>query len=180
MSALAAKDGADAGESEAGVVIHASAVAIQEAGVLIRGPSGAGKSALASALIAAARNVGAFARLIGDDRIGLENRAGRLIARGHPAIQGKIERRGQGVVEVPFLSAAVVRLVIDLEASIPPRFPDQGDRATLIGARLPRLRLPQCIATADLAFSALLFFSTHIGNRSGAQQERQDNLTVGG
>ena len=46
--------------------VHASAVAIGEAGILIRGPSGAGKSSLALALIALAQLQGRFARLIAD------------------------------------------------------------------------------------------------------------------
>ncbi len=80
--------------------LHASAVVIAEAGVLICGPSGAGKSSLAFALITAAEDAGLFARLVGDDRIGIESRGGRLIAHGHPMILGKIERRGQGIFEI--------------------------------------------------------------------------------
>ena len=94
--------------------IHASAVAIGEAGVLIRGASGSGKSRLALALIAGARAAGVFARLIGDDRIRLERGNGRLIARGHPLILGQIEQRGAGILRTPFIAAAVVRLVVDI------------------------------------------------------------------
>src|ERR1700704_7090858 len=105
--------------------LYASAVVIGEAGVLIRGPSGAGKSSLAFALIAAAEDAGLFACLVGDDRIGIESRGGRLIAYGHPMILGKIEWRGQGIFEVPFLPAAVVKLVIGLagEGDALPRYP---------------------------------------------------------
>jgi HPr kinase/phosphorylase len=138
--------------------LHASAVVIGEAGVLIRGRSGAGKSSLAFALIRATKSGGSFARLIGDDRIGVELRGGRLIARGHPVILGKIERRGQGIIEVPFLGAAVVRLVIDLvdAKEAPPRHPEPGhDHVILAGVRLPFLPLRQDAAVCDLVVAVL-------------------------
>jgi HPr kinase/phosphorylase len=142
--------------------IHASAVAIKEAGVLIRGPSGAGKSSLALALIAAGEISGFFARLIGDDRISLESRGGRLIARAHPLILGRIERRGLGILEVPCLAAAVVRLVVDLvfPDERAPRWPEpDGDRIRLDGVSLPRLRLPRESAGGDQAQTVLQFFN---------------------
>lgn len=138
--------------------LHASAVVIGEAGVLILGPSGAGKSSLAFALIAAAEQMGFFARLIGDDRIGITSRSGRLIARGHPLILGKIERRSQGLFEIPFLAAAVVRLVIGLggkDAPVP-RYPDEDSRHVILGGtKLPFVQLRQDAASRDLAASVL-------------------------
>jgi len=138
--------------------LHASAVVIGEAGVLIRGPSGAGKSSLAFALITAAEEAGFFARLVGDDRIGIESRGGRLIACGHPMILGKIERRGQGIFEIPFLSAAVVRLVIGLagEDEALPRYPEPDhDRIELAGVTLPFFPMRQDAAAAGLALAVL-------------------------
>ena len=126
--------------------------------MLIRGPSGAGKSSLAFALIAAAGHAGLFARLVGDDRIGIASRGGRLIAHGHPLILGTIERRGQGIFEIPFLPAAVVRLVIGLagEAEAPPRYPRQGDdHIVLAGVKLPFLPLRQDVASCDRALAVL-------------------------
>jgi HPr kinase/phosphorylase len=139
--------------------LHASAVVIGEAGVLISGPSGAGKSSLALALIAAAESAGFFARLIGDDRIGVESRGGRVIARGHPLILGKIERRGQGICELPFLAAAVVRLLIRLDggkAAPPPRLPDEAHgHVVLAGVKVPFMQLRQDAAASDLAAAVL-------------------------
>ncbi len=126
--------------------------------MLIRGPSGAGKSSLAFALIAAAEDAGLFARLVGDDRVGIESRGGRLIAYGHPMILGKIERRGQGIFEIPFLPAAVIRLVIGLagESEAPPRYPkpDHG-HIELAGVTLPFLPMRQDAAPAGLALAVL-------------------------
>jgi HPr kinase/phosphorylase len=137
--------------------LHASAVVIAEAGVLIRGPSGAGKSSLAFALITAAEDAGLFARLVGDDRIGIESRGGRLIAYGHPMILGKIERRGQGIFEIPFLPAAVVRLVIGFAGEDElPRYPKPDhDHIELAGVTLPFFRVRQDAAAAGLALAVL-------------------------
>jgi HPr kinase/phosphorylase len=138
--------------------LHATAVVIGEAGILITGPPGAGKSRLALALIAAAGSAGTFARLVGDDRIGIERRGDRLIARGHPAILGKIERRGHGIHEIPFLAAAVVRLVVSIGGNPqpPPRLPDEADaHVVLAGMRLPFAGLRQDAAACDLAAAVL-------------------------
>ncbi|MGB6176934.1 MAG: aldolase [Methylocella sp.] len=138
--------------------LHASAVVIGEAGVLIHGPSGAGKSSLAFALIAAAEDAGLFARLVGDDRIGIESRGGRLIAYGHPMILGKIERRGHGIFEMPFLPSAVVRLVIGLagEDEALPRYPKPDhDHIELAGVTLPFFPVRQDAAAAGLALAVL-------------------------
>lgn len=145
---------------EVRIRMHASAVVIREAGLLIQGPSGSGKSSLALALIAMAETAGWFARLVGDDQISLESRNGRLIARGHPLILGQIERRGQGILRVPFLPAAVVRLVIDLESSDGvTRFPEHGEeRIELAGVSLPFLRLHREDAASDLALAVLQLF----------------------
>jgi len=131
---------------------------ICEAGVLILGPSGCGKSALALRLIAAAEAAGYFARLVGDDRVAISVHGNRLIARGHPSILGKIERRGHGIAEVPFVDAAVLRLAIRLagpEEAVP-RYPepDHG-HISVAGIELPSVVLRQDAAQADLAFAAL-------------------------
>lgn len=98
----------------AGPSIHANCVVAGEHGVLIRGPSGAGKSSFSVRLIGQAETAGLFARLVSDDRTHLEARNGRLVATAAPQIAGMIERRGVGVLTVPWLGAAVVRLVVDL------------------------------------------------------------------
>lgn len=94
--------------------LHATAVAVDGRAVLIRGVSRSGKSSLALALIATANRDGVPACLVGDDRILVEAADGRLTARGHPLIRGLIERRGVGVVKLPFAEEAEVRLVVDL------------------------------------------------------------------
>src|SRR5947209_227017 len=113
MSMRAAVTDCDAAATP-GPYIHATALAIRETGILIRGASGSGKSRLALELIGEASRRGLFARLVGDDRIAIAARAGRLIARGHPAIAGRIESRGEGILNVSHEGAVVVRLLVDL------------------------------------------------------------------
>lgn len=114
--------------------LTASAIVYHGAGILIRGAPGAGKSTLALMLIDDG------GRLVGDDRVHLGARNGRIIASGHGAVPGLIELRGRGLVERPFERSAIVRLVVDCVA------PDRIERlpepssltATLLGVRLPR------------------------------------------
>lgn len=124
--------------------LHASAVAIGETGILIRGKSGAGKSSLALALLALATQTGRFGCLIGDDRVEISQCNGRLIARGHAAIRGMIERRGDGIVPIAHEPAAVLDLIIDLlPAAEVERHPaPDGRQAEVCGVKLPRLALP--------------------------------------
>jgi serine kinase of HPr protein (carbohydrate metabolism regulator) len=123
---------------------HATALAIGEAGLLIRGPSGAGKSRLALDLLAEAGRRGLFARLVGDDRVALAHHAGRLLARPHPAIAGRIESRGEAILDLPHEHAVVVRLVVDIQpanADAPARLPAPDPTTQLCGLDLPALTL---------------------------------------
>jgi HPr kinase/phosphorylase len=122
--------------------LHASAVVIGEAGIVICGRSGRGKSALALALIELATERGFFARLIGDDRILARKCCDRVLISGSPAIQGFIERRGIGLAKTAFEPAAVARLIVDLldENETMARMPEERERlAELAAVRLPRL-----------------------------------------
>ncbi|MCA1998149.1 MAG: hypothetical protein LDL25_00030 [Hyphomicrobiales bacterium] len=133
--------------------IHATALVIGEKALLLLGASGAGKSALAERLIAEARAEGRFARLVGDDRILLRAEGGRLLAAPHPAITGRIERRGLGIGTTEWLGAAVVTLAVTIEPN-PPRLPEpETETLELEGIRLPRLALR---ADRDLAARAHL------------------------
>jgi HPr kinase/phosphorylase len=125
--------------SAAWQALHASCVVVGEAGILLRGPSGSGKSTLARRIVEEARQRGHFARLVGDDRILLSVRAGRVLVRPHPALEGALEVRGIGIVEDEYADAAVVRLVVDC-GTAPARFPDLQQRFTeLFGVRIPLL-----------------------------------------
>jgi HPr kinase/phosphorylase len=120
--------------------LHASCVVVGEAGILIRGPSGSGKSCLARDLVVEAERLGRFARLVGDDRVRVSSRNGRIVASAVPAIAGQLEARGFGMLTMPYEKSAIVRLVIDCLAEHAPRLPAPGDRTTtLAGIPLPRI-----------------------------------------
>lgn len=96
------------------VYIHATAIAIGGQGILMSGRSKAGKSTLAERLIAEAQSCGLDAILIGDDRIGLSIIDQGIRLTPHPAIAGLIERRGTGIVPVPYREGAIARFEIAL------------------------------------------------------------------
>ncbi len=119
--------------------VHATCVVIGEAGCLIRGPSGSGKSSLARELLATCEALGAFARLVCDDRAEIEARCGRLIARSVGPIAGKLEIRSLGIVACRSEAAAVVRLLVDCRSAPGERLPESDASAELATVRLPRL-----------------------------------------
>lgn len=109
--------------------------------VLIRGPSGSGKSRLAFDLILAGRT-GQLpaATLIGDDRVRLTVRDGKLIVRGVDELAGKIEIRGLGIRTIGFAAEGAVGLVVDLNAADAERLPPpKALRTTVSGLELPRI-----------------------------------------
>ena len=114
-------------------LVHASCVAVAGTGVLIRGASGAGKSDLALRLIDSG------ATLVADDYCEVQARGGALLAQAPPAIAGKLEVRGLGLVEIPHIPTAAIGLVVDLlpERDIE-RMPESND-IVVEGVTLPRL-----------------------------------------
>ena len=136
--------------------VHASAVLVGARAVLIRGPSGSGKSKLARELIESGRCNG-FGRLVGDDRVHLEAANGRLLVRPAETLAGLLEVRGVGVLPVAHEPAAVVGLVVDLEAADAERLPQpQQQRTAIEGVVLPRL----AVAAGAAALPAVLALLT--------------------
>jgi len=135
--------------------IHASAVLVGAKAALIRGPSGSGKSRLAWDLVTAA-NEGLlpFARLVGDDRVYLETRSGRLLVRPAQALAGMIEIHGLGIRRMEFEPVAAVGFVVDLGATDVARNPRPAD-ITIEGVALPRLAVAPGMAPLSLVLAAL-------------------------
>lgn len=128
--------------------IHATAVVIGDFGVLIRGASGAGKSALALDVVDRALASGTQALIVADDRVLLQRRDDRLLARAPAILAGLISIRGTGVVRVPHAGHAEIRLVVDLG---PRHEDDRSDIVQLIGITLPRI----CSASREEALSLI-------------------------
>lgn len=139
--------------------VHATTVAVGEAGVLIRGASGSGKSALALALIGLAAPLGRFARLVADDRTAIQRRGSRLVARPVAPLEGLIERRGLGLTPEPHLDAAVLRLVVDI-VEAPERMPEpEALLERILEIDLPRIFVTGGEGSARLVVTALALFS---------------------
>jgi serine kinase of HPr protein (carbohydrate metabolism regulator) len=118
--------------------IHATAVLTGATALLIRGEPGSGKSRLALRLIQTLP----FARLVGDDRVHLEARNGRLLARPADTLAGLLEVRGLGVQKVPYETLAVIGQVLDFEPAAE-RLPEpDGQKTVISGVTLPRIALP--------------------------------------
>jgi serine kinase of HPr protein (carbohydrate metabolism regulator) len=118
--------------------IHATAVLVGAKALLIRGEPGSGKSRLALRLIQTLP----FARLIGDDRVHLEAKNGRLLVRPADSLAGMIEIRGIGIRNVPYEAVAAVGRVLDL-MSAAERLPEPDEqKAVISGVTLPRIALP--------------------------------------
>ena len=109
--------------------LHATAIAIGSRAVLLVGPSGSGKSDLALRLI----DRGAV--LIADDRVVVTRVGDRLLAAPPPTIAGRLEVRGVGIVDLPYVGGVRVALVADL-AQRPPRLPEAAIR-TIAGVAVP-------------------------------------------
>ena len=133
--------------------IHGTAVALGDDGILLQGPSGSGKSDLALRLIDGG------AHLVSDDQTEITVRQGELRLSAPPAIAGRLEVRGLGILSVPSVPSAELRLVVTLVAPEQvERLPEPQFRAFL-GCRVPLLALVPFEASAPaklrLALAAL-------------------------
>jgi len=118
--------------SDGKTLIGVSAVAIDGRAVLIEGSPGSGKSSLALALV----DRGAV--LIGDDGVCLANGSDQVIARPPPNIEGKMEIRGVGIVNLETTSAPLALiLLLEAEGSRLPEILEQREIFDCIVPVLP-------------------------------------------
>lgn len=118
--------------------VHGSCVLLGEGGLLILGASGAGKSSLVQALLSRWRGRNDYAALVGDDRLVIEAKNGRLLARSHPRIAGLLEMRGIGIVKMSHEPRCVLRACIELTEHPGERLPDSDSLFRMIeGVKLP-------------------------------------------
>jgi len=112
--------------------LHATCVAVDGRGLLIRGASGSGKSALALWLI------GLGAGLVADDRVILKRDNDALKASAPGAISAMIEARGLGLLNAQPCGPVPLAYVVDLDRTEAARMPPL--RSTeLLGLSLPLL-----------------------------------------
>ena len=129
--------------------IHASAVAVEGRGLLILGASGSGKSSLALELMALG------ADLVADDRVAVTPDPGGGPPRldPPPALAGRIEARGIGILAAPWVSARAV-MAVDLDRIETARLPEPRE-IVIAGASLPCLSKVETPAFAAMLLSVL-------------------------
>jgi HPr kinase/phosphorylase len=100
-------------------ILHATTVAIGDAGVMILGPAGSGKSALALQLMAHG------AQLVADDQTCLTATGAGIVASAPATLRGLIEARFVGILNAPARDSVTLHLVVDLgqieTSRLPPR-----------------------------------------------------------
>jgi HPr kinase/phosphorylase len=131
------------------LLVHATAIAIEGAAILLRGPSGSGKSDLALRLIDGG------ARLIADDQALLRRADNQVFVRAPAEIAGLIEVRGVGILHVDLINEAPIALVVDLVPSTQiERIPDNRFERVL-GLAVPLITLApfEASAPAKLRFA---------------------------
>src|SRR5271156_6427768 len=125
-----------------GLLLHATAIAIEGRAVLLRGAAGSGKSDLALRLIDAG------ARLVADDQSELYRCGDRVIVRAPTTIAGLFEVRGIGILRLDALAEAPVALIVDLvPAELVERLPARRSEA-ILGLALPLIAVAPFEASA--------------------------------
>jgi HPr kinase/phosphorylase len=132
------------------VLIHGTCVEIEGVGVLLRGQSGSGKSDLALRLIEDG------ARLVADDQTELRRDGAGIVASAPPAIAGRLEIRGVGILAARSVASAPLALVVDLvPAASVERLPE-ARHCDYLGCAVPLLRLAPFEASAPAKLRAAL------------------------
>jgi HPr kinase/phosphorylase len=141
------------GVAEVRPTLHGTAIAMAGKAVLIRGSPGAGKSDLALRCIAQGVSpLLPFAvDLVCDDRAIVVIEYGHLVVSAPSHIWGKLEVRGQGIVEVPAVTSARLVLVVDLVSDGLPieRLPDP-ESVEILGRRVTSMKVNPFEASAPL------------------------------
>ena len=109
--------------------MNGTCVALENNAVLIVGASGSGKSTLAIEMIALG------CRLVADDYADLARCDDVLVAGAPQTYEGLVEVREIGLVKVAHQSRAVVRYMVDLDATPAGRLPAIGT-TTVLGVEL--------------------------------------------
>ncbi len=133
--------------------VHATTVAINGDGVIIRGPAGSGKSDLALRLIDAG------AGLVADDYTKLEIIDGKVFTSPPETISGIMEVRGIGVMHIGTSGKAPLVMIVDLvRHELIERLPEHLN-TEIMGMAIPLIEVdpfePSAAAKVRMALKAI-------------------------
>lgn len=148
------------------VTLHASCVALGDAGILIEGPPGSGKSDLVLRLIDEPGygfgDIVLRGRLVSDDQTIIMRRGEALIASPPKPIAGLFEIRGQGIVKADHLPEVKLVLTVKLaNANDIERMPEETSRQ-IAGVALRQISIDPAQASAPARIRAALTSAAHI------------------
>jgi HPr kinase/phosphorylase len=133
------------------VMVHATCIAFDGHGILLRGGSGSGKSDLAL------RAIDHGAQLVADDQVVLARQGEDMIASAPDSLHGLIEIRGFGLMRMDAAAQARIALVADMtEPHAIERLPERRN-CDIDGVSIPWLALApfEASALAKLRFALL-------------------------
>jgi HPr kinase/phosphorylase len=146
---------------EAGELVHGTCVTLGRRGALLRGQPGSGKSDLALRFLALTGEADRKPMLVADDQVFIADDDNRLVASPPTTIAGKIEVRGLGIVEMPYLARAELVLVCDLvnDKDVPRTPPEPWERTEIAGRKVPVLKLAPFELSAPLKLKMALLLA---------------------
>lgn len=129
--------------------LHATAIVVDQTGIVFIGPSGSGKSSLAFAFLTEARYAGLTSVLIADDQIFVsQQQDGTIMAERPDAIAGLMELHGSGIVRMDSVETARLHYAVMVlsPGGSHDRLPQENELFPLpCGGQLPLIRIPlQC------------------------------------
>jgi len=124
------------------LLVHGTAVALDNRAVLLRGPSGSGKSDLALRLIDAG------GRLVADDYSQLWREGDAILVRAPQTLSGLIEARGIGIIRVDPMATAPLALIADLVAPQSVERLPEPHSETIFGLAIPVVAIAPFEASA--------------------------------
>ena len=135
------------------ILMHATAIAIEGAAILLRGPPGAGKSDLALRLIDEG------ARLVADDQAELRRADDQIVVSAPATIAGLIEVRGLGILQVAPVAMAPLILLVDLVPSAEVERLPEIRFEEILGLSVPLMALApfEASAAAKIRFACRAF-----------------------
>ncbi len=138
--------------------LHGTCLEVNGHGVLLLGSPGSGKSSLALHMMdqagygLSAKAMRSF--LVADDQVVIVRRGKKLVARSPANLEGKLEIRGLGIVEVKSMASTTLALVVKLhDHTHIERMPDAAS-FEILGISLPLVELDPAANSATARLRA--------------------------